>query len=63
MSITRVVEAKRALEALMDGPGFTQEEIARDLGVSARTVSRWWNGHSTISAKHLKDLIRLAAED
>lgn len=55
-------EAKNALLSLLDGDAMTQEEIARELNVSVRTIARWCSGHSVPSKRNLKDLLRLAAD-
>lgn len=55
-------DTKTILLSLVDGDAMTQEEIAHDIGVSVRTVSRWWNGWSIPSKKHLDALRQLAAK-
>lgn len=55
-------DAKDVLLQLVDGDAMTHEEIAQEIGVSVRTVSRWWNEHAIPSQKHLLKLTRLAAE-
>jgi transcriptional regulator with XRE-family HTH domain len=54
---------KDVLLQLIDGAAMTQEEIAQEIGVSVRTVSRWWRGHAVPSRKHLEKLIKSAASD
>lgn len=55
--------AELVLRSLFDGEeAMTQEEIAQEVGVSVRTVSRWWTGRSVPSKKHLTKLTRLAAD-
>lgn len=60
--LIREHDGKNILLKLLDGDAMTQEEIAQEVGVSVRTVSRWWNGHSSPSKKHLTKLTRLAAD-
>lgn len=46
------------VKVLREGLGLTQEELARLIGVSARTVSRWENGESEPTALALKEILR-----
>jgi len=46
------------VKVLREGLGLTQEELARLIGVSARTVSRWENGESEPTALALKGIRR-----
>ena len=47
------------IRSLREALRMTQEEFARELGVSFTTVSRWENGHgkpSRLAQKQLQDL-------
>jgi putative transcriptional regulator len=52
---------------LLKRSGLTQEEVARQLGVSLATVSRWANGRRTLTGLSLLSLWQveqwLAGED
>ncbi len=49
---------------LVDIRGWKMEGIAREIGVSSRSVRRWWRGHSQpspINLERLKDLTATVA--
>lgn len=48
------------VKALREQLGWTQERMARELGVSFATVNRWEKGHTTPSNLAEKTLERLA---
>lgn len=54
----KVVAIRADVKGLREGLGLTQEELARLIGVSARTVSRWENGESEPTALALKGIRR-----
>lgn len=48
------------IRSLRETLGLTQEEFARELGVSFTTVSRWENGHgkpSRLAQRQIQDLL------
>jgi putative transcriptional regulator len=55
-------EAARMIRAWRHRTGLTQEGLARALGVTFSTVSRWENGHVRPSSLAWKALVQLAAE-
>lgn len=54
----KVVTIRDDVKALREGLGLTQEELARLIGVSGRTVSRWETGDSEPTALALKGIRR-----
>ncbi len=52
----------RVIRAWRQRTGLTQEELARALGVTFSTVSRWENGHVAPSKLAWRALRQLAAE-
>jgi predicted ATPase/DNA-binding CsgD family transcriptional regulator/DNA-binding XRE family transcriptional regulator len=55
-------EFRRRLRALRSTRGLSQEQLARDLGVSFATVNRWEGGKTAPSARARRELARLEAE-
>lgn len=43
--------ASRTIKTVIDISGFTQEEIAEKIGVTLRTVGRWYRGETPIREK------------
>ena len=52
----------RVIRSWRQRAGFTQEELARALGVTFSTVSRWENGHVAPSKLAWRALMQLSAE-
>ncbi len=53
-------EDQDQIRELREALGVTQEEFARELGVSLTTVSRWENGHgkpSPLAQRQLQELL------
>lgn len=50
---------KRELRGLRAGAGMTQEDLAKKLGVSNVSVSRWERGKAMPSPKYLKKMAEL----
>ena len=59
----RLASALDIIEHLMDDVGLTQADIAHELGVAERTISRWWNKKSCPSRKHLIELLGISSPD
>jgi putative transcriptional regulator len=55
-------DASRLIRAWRQRIGLTQEHLARALGVTFSTVSRWENGHVRPSSLAWKALVKIAAE-
>lgn len=53
---------RRRLRELRSTRGLSQEQLARDLGVSFATVNRWEGGKTVPSARARRELDRLEAE-
>jgi transcriptional regulator with XRE-family HTH domain len=54
------------VKALRSSVGLTQEELARLLGVSLRTLSRWEKGETTPTLRNARRLarrLRVAVEE
>ncbi len=56
-----VEQESRRIRSLREALKLTQEEFARELGVSFTTVSRWENGHGKPSRLARRQLEELAA--
>lgn len=57
---------KRALRGLRVGAGLTQEQLAKKLGVTHISVSRWETGQAIPSPRYIKamaDLFGVAGKD
>lgn len=50
------------LRAAMKARGYSAPALAREIGASKRTVSRWVNGHKTPSPTHHARLIQVLPE-
>jgi len=55
-------DAARMIRTWRQRAGLTQEHLARALGVTFSTVSRWENGHVRPSSLAWKALVQVAAE-
>src|SRR2546426_5507795 len=55
-------DAARMIRAWRHRAGLTQEHLARALGVTFSTVSRWENGHVQPSSLAWKAFVQVAAE-
>lgn len=50
---------KRELKSLRVGAGLTQAELAKQLGVTNVTVSRWERGEAVPKPKYIKAMAKL----
>ena len=54
-------ELLKKLKHLQERQGWSQERLAREIGVTLNTVNRWFNGHITpkgLSLKVIEELLR-----
>lgn len=49
----------KELKLLIHRRNFTQSELARELGVSAGTMSRWLSGSRQMTVKTLLDILQV----
>lgn len=63
LSRIRLASALDVIEHLMDDVGLTHADIARELGVAEKTISRWWTKKSCPSRKHLIELLGLSSPE
>jgi len=61
VTFTVMDELLKKLKRLQESQRWSQERLAREIGVSLNTVNRWFNGHITpkgLSLKVVEELLR-----
>jgi DNA-binding transcriptional regulator YiaG len=59
----RLASTLDIIEHLMDDVGLTETDIARELNVNVKTVSRWWTKRSHPTRNHFIALLGLQSPE
>jgi len=61
VNLVAMADIIEKLKHLQEQQGWSQERLAREIGVTLNTVNRWFNKHITprgLSLKIIEDLLR-----
>lgn len=62
INVFRVRHMPWLIKEMREASGLTQEELAKLMGVTRQTISRWEVGQDSPSPRHFEKLIRVIRE-